>query len=183
MLFRSRFRNPLLPFGYAAFVPWFGLHLLADSDIAGTLSGYYGFPFMIAAFCPLIGGVLAPRAAGPAPDRRVPWLFAVLILLSWIGLGRQYNPGEMDLLDSLAPPSLQRQRATEAGIADLVACRPALGRLAVDNAILGLAPRAFLGPDRIVSDGGSAYDTVIYFEHGFDRALVRQQIEIGRAHV
>ena len=175
-----RFRNPLLPFGYAAFVPWFGLHLLAESDIAGTLSGYYGFPFMIAAFCPLIGGVLAPRAAGPAPDRRVPWLFAVLILLSWIGLGRQYNPGEMDLLDSLAPPSLQRQRATEAGIADLVACRPALGRLAVDNAILGLAPRAFLGPDRIVSDGGSAYDTVIYFEHGFDRALVRQQIGFNR---
>lgn len=179
----TRLRNPLLLFGYAAFLPWFALHLLAESDIAGTLSGYYGFPFMIAAFCPLIGGLSArvsKGTAGPAPDKRVPWLFAAMILLSWVGLGRQYNPDEMDLLDSLAPPSLQRQRATEAAVADLVACRPSLGRLAVDNAILGLAPRAFPGPDRILSDGGSAYDTVIYFENGFDRARVREQIGLRR---
>lgn len=175
-----RLRNPLLLFGYAAFLPWFALHLLAESDIAGTLSGYYGFPFMIAAFCPLIGGLSTRTPQRTAPDKRVPWLFAAMILLSWVGLGRQYNPGAMDLLDSLAPPSLLRQRATEAAVADLVACRPSLGRLAVDNAILGLAPRAFLGPDRIVSDGGSGYDTVIYFENGFDRALVRQQIGLNR---
>ena len=174
-----RLRNPLLLFGYVAFMPWFALHLLAKSDIAGTLSGYYGFPFMIAAFCPLIGG-LPLRTATAAPDKRVPWLFAVMILLSWLSLGRQYNPDEMDLLDSLVAPSLERQQRTDAVIADLIACRPSLGRFAVDNAILGLAPRAFLESDQLASDGGRAYDTVIYFEKGFDRALVRQQVDLNR---
>jgi hypothetical protein len=62
-------RNPYIVAGYIAFLPWVALHFLADSDLAGSLSGYYAYPLMIASFWPLVGVLLGadrPPAVDPA---------------------------------------------------------------------------------------------------------------------
>lgn len=95
-----RTRNPYILVGYVAFVPWGLLQLVARSDIAGTLSGYYGFPFMIASFWPLVGVLLFDRRGSSSASGRpvVPVAaFAAMIAASFVGIAHQYNPGALDL--------------------------------------------------------------------------------------
>jgi hypothetical protein len=47
-------RNPYLPLGYLAYVPWFVLHWLAVTNAAGTLFGYYAYPFLVSLCWPLL---------------------------------------------------------------------------------------------------------------------------------
>ena len=44
-------RNPYIILGYAAFVPWGFLHLVAARDMLSALPSYYAFPFILASFC------------------------------------------------------------------------------------------------------------------------------------
>jgi hypothetical protein len=53
-------RNPYIILGYAAFVPWALLHLVAARNMLGTLPSYYAFPFMLA--------LAACRPLNPAPS-------------------------------------------------------------------------------------------------------------------
>ncbi len=170
-----RARNPYLLVGYAAFLPWAILHLLAHSDIAGTLSGYYAYPFMIASFWPLVG-VLIDRqrravegsAAGPLAG------FSLMIAASFAALSGQYNPARVDLRDAfLSPPSLARQVATDRAIAALVRSRPELGRVLVDGSILALAPNAYARDEVLGARQGARSDTVIYFVHGYQGDAAR----------
>src|SRR5438132_1278814 len=115
VLWAARTRNPYIVLGYAAFLPWAVLHLLADSDIAGTLSAYYAYPFMIASFWRLIGALRDERASGRHAPAAVSVLaFAALIAASWTAVPYQANPGRIDLpAGFLSPPSLARQTLTD----------------------------------------------------------------------
>src|SRR3954447_21221300 len=136
-----RTRNPYVVLGYAAFLPWALLHLVAGSDLAGTLSGYYGFPFMIAAFWPLLGVVYAERAGDrdKNPAAVSVLAFAGMIAVSFTAIGYQHNPGGLTLpADFLRPPSLARQQATDHAIAALARSKPELGIVFVDGSVLAL---------------------------------------------
>jgi hypothetical protein len=159
--------NPYIAAGYIAFLPWVALHLLADSAIAGSLSGYYAFPLLVAMFWPLIGARCGPRGGG-APAASV-LAFAMMIALSATALPRQYNPGHLDLPGSLfTPPSLERQQATDRALRALLLRKETLGPLVVDASILALAPDGFAKNEAIAFAGGGRPRTVIYFAGGYE---------------
>jgi len=80
ILWAWRARNPLLPLGYLAFVPWIVLNLLAVRVTAGALGFYYMFPLWLSLAWPLLALRLWPAAKSM---RRWPWL--VVLLFSLIG--------------------------------------------------------------------------------------------------
>ncbi len=169
-----RARNPYLLIGYAAFVPWGALQIIAHSDIAGTLSGYYAYPFMIASFWPLVaviyrGGAAASRALATMAG------FTAMIAASFVGIGHQYNPGRLALPSAfLSPPSLARQAGTDRAVALLARSRPALGRLVVDTSVVALAPDDFSRGETVTGAGAAPPDTVVYMSQGYEAKTLRQ---------
>jgi hypothetical protein len=165
-------RNPYVVAGYIAFLPWLALHLFAVSDIAGSLSGYYAFPLMIAAFWPLVGvSVGRDRFGAAAVIRPSLFAFGVMIVLSWTGLPRQYNPGHLNLPETLmSPPPLAQQRATDRAIAVLTADKTELGPVLVDGSILALAPGAYTRGETVQYAGPERPQAVIYFAGGYEAA-------------
>ena len=177
LVWAVRTRNPYTVLGYAAFLPWGVLHLLADAPLAGTLSGYYAYPFLIAACWPLLGVLLARPAKGANPA--IPILaFGAMIAVSFTALGYQHNPGHIPLPEALfSPPSLARQRVTESAVAALARAKPELGAVLVDGSVLALAPAPYR-PDQTVQDAGSRPpDTVIYFAEGYEAEKARALAE------
>jgi len=168
-------RNPYIIAGYAAFLPYLLLHLTARSDIAATLSGYYAYPFMIAAFWPLLGVWLDRRRRGGEGNATVPVLaFAAMIAASFAAVPRQYNPGGLEFPASLvSPPSLARQSATERAIAELSRSKPMLGKIVVDDSVLALAPDAYEPGETLLEKTHEPPDTAIYFDQGYGAAAVR----------
>src|SRR5205085_2865809 len=119
--------NPYLVLGYAAFLPWAALHLVAESDIAGTLSGYYAYPFLIASFWPLVG-VFAERRERAPTGAAVPAVlgFAAMVAASFTALGHQANPGHIELPAGFwSAPSLARQSATDEALRQIVRAKTA----------------------------------------------------------
>ena len=176
LIWALRVRNPYIVLGYVAFLPWGLLHLFADSALAGTLSGYYAYPFLIAACWPLLGALLAQDAAiktGPAI-----LAFGAMIAVSFTALGYQHNPGRIPLPAALfSPPSLARQAATEKAVAALARGKSELGALLVDGSVLALAPAPYR-PEETVQDAGSRPpDTVIYFAEGYEADKARAMAE------
>jgi hypothetical protein len=47
-------RNPYLPLGYLAYMPWLVLHWLAVEDAPGTLFAFYASPFLVSLSWPLL---------------------------------------------------------------------------------------------------------------------------------
>ena len=170
-----RTRNPYLVVGYLAFVPYLLLHLTARSEITATLSGYYAYPLMIAAFWPLLGVLLERRQRTGRETAMVPVLaFAAMIAGSFAGVPRQYNPGGLEFPVSLvSPPSLARQGATERAIAELSRSKPMLGRVAVDDSVLALAPDDYEPSETSLARTHEPPDTAIYFEQGYGAQAVR----------
>lgn len=87
-------RNPYLPLGFLAYIPWLVLHLAAVTPAAGDLWAYYSFPLMMSVFWPL-ALVTAPPDRDDSPrERRINliWL-TVLILASTITLGHTLRVG------------------------------------------------------------------------------------------
>jgi hypothetical protein len=179
-------RNPYLVAGYIAFLPWLALHLFAASDIAGSLSGYYAYPLMIAAFWPLVGvSVGCDRFGAAAPIRPSLLAFGVMIVLSWTALPRQYNPGHLDLPGSLvSPPSLTQQQATDHAIAVLSEAKPTLGPVLVDGSILALAPGSYTRGETVQYAGPEHPQAVIYFAGGYEAArAVARAADAGLTYV
>ncbi|HTT78648.1 MAG TPA: hypothetical protein VMF86_03120 [Stellaceae bacterium] len=169
-----RTRNPYLLIGYAAFIPWGALQIIAHSDIAGTLSGYYAFPFMIASFWPLFAVVYRARAAARRPAATMA-AFAAMVAASFVGIGHQYNPGRLALPAAfLSPPSLARQAATDRAVALLARSRSALGRLVVDTSVVALAPDDFSRGETVTGAGAAPPDTVAYMAQGYQAKKLRQ---------
>jgi uncharacterized membrane protein len=176
LFWAARTRNPYILLGYAAFLPWASLHLIADSDLAGTLSAYYAFPFMIAAFWPLLGIVCAERTAtGETKPVGVSILaFAAMIAVSFTAVGHQHNPGGLTLpRNFFSPPSLARQRATEDGIGALTRSKTELGNVFVDGSVLALAPAGYRSDETVRDAGDRRPNAVIYFDQGYEANAAR----------
>ena len=176
-----RTRNPYLLVGYAACLPWVALQLAAYSDIAGTLSGYYAFPLLIAAFWPLLGVLLDRRQRGTSGDAAMPVaVFTIMIVASFIGVGQHYNPGRLDLPAAfLAPPSLSSQLLTDRAIAALAASKPQLGSLAADTSIVALAPDLFTPAETALTNRPMPPNAIVYLAQGFDSEKARQVAAAG----
>jgi hypothetical protein len=121
------------------------LQLAACSDIAGTLSAYYAYPLMIAAFWPLLGVLIDRERRGTPSAAATPlMIFAIIIAASFVAVGQQYNPGRLDLPSAfLSPPSLASQAATDRAIVALAASKLQLGAVAADTSVVALAPDLF----------------------------------------
>ena len=183
LLWAARTRNPYILLGYVAFLPWTLLHLIADSDLAGTLSAYYAFPLMIAAFWPLLGILYAERT-GTGENKRAAgsvFAFAAMIAVSFTALAHQHNPGGLALpANFFSPPSLARQRATEEAIGALTRSKSELGIVFVDGSVLALAPAAY-GSDETLRDAGDRRpNSVIYFDQGYEAKAARAIITAAR---
>ena len=175
VLWALRTRNPYIVLGYVAFLPWALLHLIAQSDIAGTLSGYYAYPFMIASFWPLAGIVFNWRLRECHKSVAVSMLaFSAMIIGSFVAVSRQANPGHLELPESmLSPPSLARQEATDRAIELLARSKPEFGVVLVDGSVLALAPDGYAYTETVWGARTSHPDTVIYFADGYEAAATR----------
>jgi hypothetical protein len=175
VLWALRARNPYIVLGYVAFLPWALLHLIAQSDLAGTLSGYYAYPFMIASFWPLVGVLLNQRLRECRKPVAVPVLaFCAMIAGSFAAVSRQANPGHLEFPRSLlSPPSLICQEMTDRAIELLARSKPELGVVLVDGSVLALAPDGYAYSETVWGARTSRPDTVIYFAHGYEAGAAR----------
>jgi hypothetical protein len=175
ILWAVRVRNPYIVVGYVAFLPWALLHLIAQNDIAGTLSGYYAYPFMIASFWPLVGVVLEWRLGERRKATAVSVLaFCAMTAGSFAALSCQANPGHLELPASFfSPPSLARQAMTERAVEQLSRSKAELGAVLIDGSVLALAPNDYAYNEIVSGARASHPDTVIYFVDGYEAAAAR----------
>jgi hypothetical protein len=151
------------------------LHLVADSDIAGTLSSYYAYPFLIASFWPLIAALpeRRQREASNAPAIVVLG-FTAMLAASFTALEHQANPGHMELPTAFwTPPSLARQAATDEALRQIVRAKPGLGSVMVDGSVLALVPDGFAKAEAVWESGGRLPDTVVYFAGAYEAEAAR----------
>jgi hypothetical protein len=162
-------RNPYLLVGYIAFVPWTILHLLAKSDLAGTFSSYYGFPYLIAMFWPLIGWRMRP--AGPLWQ---PLLgFGVMILASFTALPMQHNPSHVPLFAGfLDPPSFAEQARVERAMSAIADRGASLGRVVAGDSVAALRPDSFRADETLWGGPHGDPDTLLYFAGDRDAAAM-----------
>ncbi len=175
LIWAARARSPYPLLGFAACLPWTALHLLAASPFAGLLAGYYGFPFLLALAWPLLGALVERGGALRPQDRRAAVAgFGAILVLGAIPLGGAYNPGRLAVPAAfLVAPSRARQVATDAAVAAVIAARPQLGRLVVDNSVAALRPTDFARGEVASWAGAAAPDTVVMFAAGYDAARLR----------
>lgn len=170
-----RTHNPYIVAAYVACVPWAILHLLAVSDLAGLMFGYYAFPFLVAMAWPWLA-VLIRHRRDPSVAVR-PVAAAALLLgmtaLSLIPIGGVFDPGRLTLPEAfLYPPSATQQVLTDRAVAAIAAGRPALGRLVVDSSVAALLPRAF-PHDELAGWAEGPADTVVFLADGYDAKRLR----------
>jgi hypothetical protein len=165
-------RNPLLPVGYVAAVPWLLLSVLAVHPTPGILAYYYGFPFWLALAWPLIGLRVWSCVTGRETAR---WPYALLLLASLIGFQRghpTFHPlAANDFGDfRFAWSDTLTNRSRALAFANFYwANRSAFGTTALDLAVSGLLI------DRVGRDGWLEYwrdkpdpDTIMYFQPAFE---------------
>ena len=140
-----RARNPYLVLGYVAFLPWAILHVLAQSDIAGTLSGYYAYPFMIASFWPLVGVLLDRRLPECRKSAVISVLaFSAMIAGSFTAVSRQYNPGTWSCRRACCLRRRSPARKRPIGLSSSSRDRRQNSELVlVDGSILALSPDGY----------------------------------------
>jgi hypothetical protein len=172
----SRTHNPFLLLGYAACIPWTLLNLLASSELAGWMVGYYAFPFLVAMAWPWLA-IFIRRRPGPDPAAATIPLTAGLLAMiaaSLLPIGQDWDDeGRMPMPRAfLHAPSVARRALTDHAIAAIAEARPALGRLIVDESVAALSPFAFPSTE-IAKATDDEPDTVVFFEHGFDADRLR----------
>jgi hypothetical protein len=134
-------RNPLLPLGYIAELPWLVLAILAFHSTPGTVAYYYGFPFWLSLGWPLIALCVWQRSDG-GPNRR--WPYALVLLCSLVGWrqGRLVvYPLQTNVLgeSQFAYNDTVRDRARyQEFVGYFRAHRAVFGTLALDAAVYGL---------------------------------------------
>lgn len=173
-IWARRSHNPHVIVGYVACIPWALLHVLAASELAGWMVGYYGYPFLVAMAWPWLAVRIRRRQDPAAPVLAMPSAsLLAMVALSLLPLGRTYDPGRISLPAAfLQAPSAALQARTDRGIAAIVAARPALGRLVVDNSVAALRPWAFARTE-VAGWSDQPPDTVVFFSEGFDAERLR----------
>jgi hypothetical protein len=179
----ARSRNPYIIIGYIAFLPWGILQLIATSDIPGTLSGYYAYPYFIASFWPLVGVLLDSNRNGlPQAVSLQVAFFSAIVAGSFIGVAQQ--PGRIDIGAAIYwPASIERQVVTDRALGEFIRSKPGLGTVLADTSIVALAPDGFTEGETITGRGIAAPNTVIYFEGGYEAEQARAlAVENGLSH-
>jgi hypothetical protein len=175
LVWSVRARNPYMMIGYVACVPWALLQLCAASDLAGWMVGYYAYPFLIAMAWPWIGLLIRARQEGAGPVWRMPEAARVLgmVALSLLPIGQSYDPGHIALPRAFLGGATAAQRAaTDRAVAAIVAARPGLGRLVVDNSVAALRPFDFPRSE-VAGWAPEPADTVVFMAQGFDAERLR----------
>ena len=179
-------RNPYIVLGYASFVPWGVLHLVAAREMVGLLSSYYAFPYMFAAFWPLIGISVQRQHGDEGSSILEPVCgFALLIAASFTTSQYLHNPTHIDLpVGFLSPPSLSRQAATEQALEGLAGSKE-LGRTLVDQSVLALIPELYRAEDILSSEEPhDEPDSIVYFAGGFENVLATEKAaQAGLKHI
>ncbi len=178
-------RNPLLPLGYIAVLPWLLLSFLAIHDTPGTLSYYYAFPFWLSLAWPLVA-LRVWRDTSSHLTRR--WPYALLLLVSIAGWQRDHL-AIYPLLTSPAGDSpflyndTLRDRGRYQAFTDyFLANRPLFGPIALDEGTFGLLiDHADRSTWLELWPADSPPETMIYFIGGFEwqtrvRPLLRSHI-------
>lgn len=137
----ARRRDLLLAIGPLAGLPWLGLALVARSSQAGELMSYYGFPLMIGLCWPMVAAVWSTARPARVFALR---LFAVNMLLSVALFAFSGGMHDRRPWNSFGIPNAQRMAASDAALDMLLANRPVMGRMIVDDEVGSLRPEAFL---------------------------------------
>jgi hypothetical protein len=168
-------RNPLIVLGYAAFIPWGILHLVAARDMLGTLPSYYAFPYMFASSWPLVGLLLQRRqSAEDRPSWEAIYGFALLTAASLVSSHYQHNPTRIDLpADFFSWPSPSGEAATERALRGLAGASQ-LGVTFVDQSILALGPDLYCARAALSEGPHGNPDSIVYFAKGFEHALAEE---------
>ena len=168
-----RTHNPYILAAYVACIPWAVLHLLAVSDLAGLMFGYYAYPFLIAMAWPWLAVLIRQQAAAVGqPVAAAAWMLA-MVALSLVPVGGAFDPGRLTLPEAfLRPPSATQQVLTDRAIAAIASGRPALGRLVVDTSVAALLPRAF-HRDELAGWADVSANTVVFLAEGYDAKRLR----------
>lgn len=155
-----------------------GFNFLSASVLAGFLSSYYAFPFLVALFWPLLG-VYPQDPAQPPPVGR----FFITSELTFIGFRGHHNPGRMILPNAFCqPPPLARQAETDQEIQNILDALPLLSQMIVDNSVAARTPLAFtaadpLGLKFLPSPALPPTDTLVPFIAGCDAIHLRAVIK------
>jgi hypothetical protein len=176
LMWAVRTRNPYLLVGYIAYLPWGMLQLIANSDMAGTLTGYYAYPYLIAAFWPVVGATLGGSQGDSRSGATMTIIaFSTMIATSFVGTELRGNPGNYELRTGFfASPSWSLQTRTEQAMTSLVHSKAGLGPILVDGSVTALAPDAFAWNETILgSTGGARPMTVVYFSEGYESLKAR----------
>lgn len=165
-------RNPLVPLGYVAALPWLMLSMLAVHSTPGELGYYYGFPFWLSLAWPLVAVRVWHRKDGP-PNQR--WPYALMLLLSLVGW--HWNRVVIFPLEKtpfgdspFVYNDTLRDRARVHEFADyFLAHSPLFGTTAFDQAVFGLLIDHVDRTTWLDPPGSSQPpETVIYFDHAYE---------------
>ncbi len=165
-------RDPLLPLGYIAVLPWLVFNLLAVHDTPGQLGYYYGFPLWLSLAWPLVAWRIG-RDNWDVMRRR--WPYALLLMTSVAGWNWNHvaiyaaEPGRYGTQPFAWYDTLTGRDRYQAFNDYYLAHRDAFGVAAFDQAVFGLLiDHADRGTWLDPWTPAQPPDTIIYFTHGFE---------------
>jgi hypothetical protein len=138
-----------LALGSLAFLPWLLLHWTACYEIPGSLSGYYGFPFLISMGWVLLAPLWTnfPIQLDRQRQGQTRRLFAGILLLSWLGCWGQAH-SLAPALGKLTRPSSWSRRTPCQEFLSQYWSRQRISEVVASEAVLALHPAAFSGVRR-----------------------------------
>jgi hypothetical protein len=134
-------RNPLLPVGYIAFLPWLALHFVAAFGTTGMLGYYYAFPFWLSLAWPLVALHLWPAASEKQKAR---WPYVLVLLSSLVGwkfdrvVVYPFDNNHFIEHPFVYTNDVQNRAAADRFVDYFIANKTAFGSFAADMAITGL---------------------------------------------
>lgn len=138
LLLAAARRDPRPLAGALIGLPWIAFSFIARSDQAALMWDYYALPLMASLCWPLLAGHALPP--GHRRDALAQAAIAVLSIALFTVSGRNHDHAPWR---GFSPAVWARVAPAERAIDWLLAHRPALGRLAVGDAVAALRPGAF----------------------------------------
>jgi hypothetical protein len=175
-------RNPLLPVGYLACLPWMALHFIAVSYTTGTLSYYYSFPFWLALAWPLVALRLWPPAQAQRPAH---WPYLLVLLPSLVGWRFDHvivYPLDKNFFTQhpfAVTAELRNRQTYDTFVSYFIDNQSRFGNPVLDKAASGLLIN-YVDRDNWLSDEHpDPPDSIIYFEDAYERDRVAALLRTG----
>ena len=164
-------RDAYMAIGCLANLPWFFFNLIAQQQMNGTLSAYYGFPFILMFGWPMLGALLRHGAQVPASHAKRAFIFQALLLLACIPMWNQqagrfeFGPSYMARWGSYSiKPMTSNYMITEQFVASFEAGVADLGTVAIEEGMNSLVWGTYRGQVVLRPKVRTPkLDTVIYF--------------------